>query len=341
MMQTWMPGAKIVRPRNTSAPSFVGPVRWKVCIHTTESTRGNQGGSQNYHGHQSYPHFEVEVGKGITQFFPLDVAGKALANDNRPGETNRAYVIQIECVWRAANEDWPEELLNLVAQVIAFVHRQTGMELDCLDFLGDDDGFRLAYEGSHIRRNLTNYSGVCGHQHFPENTHWDPGHLPYERLMDKVHALVGRPTPAPDPAQETFVPGTTVLTFAHSSLVLDVAGQQTADGAPVVQWPLTGRGNQLVRFEDAGNGWFHLLFEHSGKALDWDPNAKVLHQWTKMVGNPNQHWKIETVIGNVVALINKHGVVIDVPDIDRQPGARVSAWEWNGGPNQLIVKTAC
>lgn len=146
------------------------------------------------------------------------------------------------------------------------------------------------------------------------------------------------------PGGGAFVPGTHVLTFLHSGFVLDVGGASQDDGAQIVQWPLNGQKNQLVRLEDAGDGHHYVVFEHSGKVLDHDPGADVLHQWTKIDGNPNQLWRIDPASaipnGVAISLISAaDGKAVDLPAFDPTPGERVSTWEPNGGPNQLLAVT--
>lgn len=183
-------------------------------------------------------------------------------------------------------------------------------------------------------RNASVWAAVAGHYgHFnaPLNSHVDPI-SPIAAILAKLQAA---------PPKEAFVPGTHVLTFAHSGLVLDVGGRSTDNGAALVQWPLTGGENQLVRFEDAGNGFVYVVFEHSKKVLDHDANADVLHQIEKMPGNPNQHWQLVVSVGNVVNLRSRvDRKVLDVPGADPTPGVRVNTWPANGGSNQLITITS-
>ncbi len=193
-MKTLLPGARLVTPANTSPSSFID-VPWKVCLHTTEGG-GNQGGAASYHGHQSYPHFEVQDGVPITQFFPIDVAAKALYNGPGGAETNRSKMIQIEIVGRAANAaNFTDALLNKVAEIIRFVHEQTGMAVQApVRFYGAGEGIVLAHESSPIRiwgDELEQFEGILGHQHVGDgNDHWDPGAI----NIDRIIALAGGPS---------------------------------------------------------------------------------------------------------------------------------------------------
>lgn len=332
-LQLWMPGAVKDDRGGTGAPLGEGPT--VVVVHTTESD-----GPAYYDGTE--PHIEVGL-TSLRQFAALDVCSKALWNEPGGVQTNRrpGHVIQIEVIWRAA-KPMPDALLRRLALVIAFIKRS----LPDLVLAGPSQGFHgsdsagvnAPWRFTYAKWNA--FAGICGHQHVPENDHWDPGTLDIAKLIRFVHEELGTTPDVPPTQEKKFVPGTSVLTFAHSGLVLDVAGRSTEDGAPLVQWPLTGAANQLVRFEPADQGWSKVVFEHSGKVLDFDPNAKVLHQWTRTVGNANQLWKPEQVNGRIITLRSVHGVVVDLPGLDLTPGARVATWTPNGGPNQLLIQTA-
>ena len=58
------------------------------------------------------------------------------------------------------------------------------------------------------------------------------------------------------------------LTNRNSNKVADVAGQSTADGARVKQYPWNGGNNQQWEFQDAGSGYFRIVGRQSGKCLD-------------------------------------------------------------------------
>jgi hypothetical protein len=74
------------------------------------------------------------------------------------------------------------------------------------------------------------FNGVCGHQHVPENTHWDPGALDWSKLVttsqgggqmgwqwnDGAGAPIKEVTPDADQAvahQGSFFSGTNVMTY--------------------------------------------------------------------------------------------------------------------------------
>ncbi|MFF9148579.1 RICIN domain-containing protein [Streptomyces sp. NPDC014861] len=89
--------------------------------------------------------------------------------------------------------------------------------------------------------------------------------------------------------------GTYRLVNRVSGKVLDVADESTGNGAPVIQWPWTGRPNQRWRLSPNHDGSFRLVNVHSDKVLD-NPGASTtagepLDQWTD-TDAPNQWWKL-------------------------------------------------
>jgi glucose/arabinose dehydrogenase len=86
------------------------------------------------------------------------------------------------------------------------------------------------------------------------------------------------------------------LRFAGNvSSCLEVYGGPgaTHDGAEAAIWSCWGGSNQKVRVEDAGGGYYRIVFAHSNKCLEvpgWNPEWGVLlGQWT-CHGGDNQKW---------------------------------------------------
>ena len=109
-------------------------------------------------------------------------------------------------MWRAHNaRNMPDELLRKAARVIAFTKRQVPalpIAFAPQGFFGDDAGFTLARPDARQRFSFADwdrFSGICGHQHVPENGHWDPGAINTVRLGQLIHEELGQPTPGPTP----------------------------------------------------------------------------------------------------------------------------------------------
>lgn len=188
-MDQWLSGYERDPEPGAGLPRAAGAT--KVVIHTTESDPGSWRTIRNlWRGREAWgrglPHFLAE-GDRYVQLLPLDVAAYTL--ENLPGgvETNRCGpAIQVEIVGRARNGltdvDY-EALGRWLADLV-----KAGVPLNLSQhprFYGPDAGFTLAQV--HARQRMGHdefhsFAGFCGHQHVPENSHWDPGALDGARV---------------------------------------------------------------------------------------------------------------------------------------------------------------
>lgn len=209
----------------------------KAVVHTTESPRGSWGAVRNlWRGPANWgrglPHFLADRGR-VVQLLPLTVNAYTLANPPGPPDTNRSgLVVQVE--WcRYAKDPWADDELDALGRWLAdLVH--AGADLDVgvhPRFYGAGDGIVLATPTSPARMSPAAYdrfNGWCGHQHVPQNDHWDPGALDADRV-----AQIARDHLAP------------------SSEVLDVPAQRAVRFA-------TPTGDTFVF---AGDRWVHVNAE--------------------------------------------------------------------------------
>jgi hypothetical protein len=161
-----------------------GPYRG--VIHTTE-VKTYTPSTTSYYGHHNPPHFTLVQNKAgevkFYQHFPINVAARAL--ENRPGgvETNRRSAIQIEIAWKAAEiNQLPDAMLQRLWDWMRWVETQTGVKS-----YGTPTFYGQEASGLHGVARMTNdqwnqFDSWCGHQHVPENTHWDPGKLNIDLL---------------------------------------------------------------------------------------------------------------------------------------------------------------
>ena len=170
----------------------------KICLHTTE-TRGWPG----YQGGATAPHLTVmalpmERKLVAKQQTSLNVAARALRNEDGGVQTNRDTVYQWELVgtcdpayaakypdaykWYDA-DDWALDQLSVMIANVAVVK---GVLLQAPVFLpypssyGNKNGQRFSLS------QWDNFNGVCGHQHVPENVHGDPGSLNVARMLGQA-----------------------------------------------------------------------------------------------------------------------------------------------------------
>ncbi|MFF5715036.1 RICIN domain-containing protein [Streptomyces sp. NPDC012756] len=140
--------------------------------------------------------------------------------------------------------------------------------------------------------------------------------------------------------------GTRTLTGANSSLLMDVSGGSTADGAPVIQWSANGGANQQWALQQVSGNTYTVVSAKSGKCLDAADHATTpgtqLVQWTCTPGSISQQWTVDAV-GDYTSATNTSftlknlaaGLVIDVPDNSTTPGTTLALWSSNGGNNQI------
>lgn len=146
------------------------------------------------------PHFLIAPqANRVIQLLPLNVNAYTL--QNKPGgvDTNRCgHVIQAEiCGWAA--DPKTNEWYVVVADVIArTIHAGLQLNLDLAPrFWGQGERAWLATYTSGIRLPGDAWAAintVLGHQHAPENDHWDPGYVDIRRLIN----LIDHRPPAPE-----------------------------------------------------------------------------------------------------------------------------------------------
>lgn len=201
-----------------------------ICLHSTEGTS-----VPTYGGGGSAPNFTVAPDFGAKravwyQHFDFDESSRALKNLSGGVETNTMNVCQIEIVGTcdpATHGKWstqhlympelPEWFKDELAEFIAWAHQNHGVKIQSgLTF----KAYPSSYGDTSTRMTnseWTNFYGVCGHQHVPENDHGDPGNIDIDYILSKAKALVDgtatpqppKPTPTyePFPGAEFFTPG--------------------------------------------------------------------------------------------------------------------------------------
>ncbi|MGW1258447.1 peptidoglycan recognition protein family protein [Streptomyces sp. NPDC002513] len=168
-----------------------------IVLHTTE------GGSwPDYSGGSVAPNFTVKGGQ-VRQHFAANESSRALVNKSGGVQTNTLNVIQIELVGTCERGGpglyWPNASdadLKPLADLVRWLTQQYPIPL-----MSTSKPW-LAYPSSYGSKNgqrmnfaeWTNFRGICGHQHVPENDHGDPGNFPIDRLIALVKG--GKPAPS-------------------------------------------------------------------------------------------------------------------------------------------------
>lgn len=203
-MAIWIPG--VDRDENIyglGGGSFAGGPA-KIVLHTTEG--GWDSALSVFRSRMTAPHMMAAPpshpdGPRRVQFVSLDRSAYALRNDAGGVETNRDHALQVEIVWWAARarELTAEDLDWLGTQVVAPLVEHAGepIRLEAPTFYGPDPGWTLATETARQRMGPTawdTFNGVCGHQHVPENEHWDPGAIDIARILAAAGGTDHQPT---------------------------------------------------------------------------------------------------------------------------------------------------
>lgn len=185
-MADWYPHAVRVPANRASGPHDTS-YPWRGVIHTTESSTYTPS-TADYFGHSNYPHLTVH-GTNVYQHLPLSQFAFALANELGGVETNRARAVQIEVVARAAQPDWPADLVITVAALMRWVEEQTGIKREAPHFVSYPSSYGLGAPQRMGALRWREFNGWCGHQHVAENSHGDPGAIPIRALLEDDMAL--------------------------------------------------------------------------------------------------------------------------------------------------------
>lgn len=188
-MADWVAGI----PRDTSIYAAGGGSYnggpYKIVLHSTEG--GWDGSMSVFRSRMTAPHFMADPAtKRIVQMVPLNRSAYALQNQSGGVETNRDGAIQVEIVGYAGrmHELSDDQLEWLGVKVVRMIvdNAPGPIRYTAPRFYGEDAGFTLASSSARQRMSYAEwdaFNGVCGHQHVPENSHWDPGKLNIDKVL--------------------------------------------------------------------------------------------------------------------------------------------------------------
>lgn len=159
---------------------------YRGVLHTTESDTFTPRAS-SYFGHSSFPHFTI-VQRGtevvVYQHISIGRAARALRNAKGGVQTNRARAIQIEIVGRAAHSAaFSEPLLAALSRWMRWVESKVGVKPIAPFAFKGSEAYGVNGAARMTPGQWMQLDGWCGHQHVPENDHWDPGLIPIDRLL--------------------------------------------------------------------------------------------------------------------------------------------------------------
>ena len=190
-MLLWYPAADRSAPGNDAGPFLPGPMRG--VLHTTEGG-SIIGAVTAFKFHNSWPHFTVGQDGKVLQHLPLDRAARSLENQSGGVETNRLGAIQIEVVGFANSPVWPPAQVLAMILLMRWIEAQTGILPQAPAFGSKEQyGLKNPLEMSFVDWN--HFNGWCGHQHVPENSHWDPGAIAIANLLPTEVHMPDAPPP--------------------------------------------------------------------------------------------------------------------------------------------------
>ncbi len=213
------------RPRRADAPP-------RIVLHTTETPS-----LPGYSKGKSAPHFTVGVGHPesltklspgavrVWQHFPLNQTSRSLRGAPKPAETNHmgSHCIQIEMVTyvgdttkRPGNRGrLPAPLMEAVADVVRYI----AVEIPGIDLASYPEPSRWRPSGGYgvnapqrfSDKEWERFNGICGHQHVPHNSHWDPGGFDIEGFVGLVKGNVPRSSKRPETVAEAHAGWPTLI----------------------------------------------------------------------------------------------------------------------------------
>ncbi len=185
-MDALYPAAKQIPFLGAAGGSYVNGAPFRGVLHTTEA-KDFTPSPMSYYGHSDPPHFtlahDADGNVAVFQHYSIRVSSRALVHTPGLLDTNRMGAIQIEIAW-TANEiaALPQDMKDALRLLMRWIEGQASIQRTSLPFLGDE-----AYgEGSPSRMSTDewlSFNGWCGHQHVPENLHWDPGKIDIAYLL--------------------------------------------------------------------------------------------------------------------------------------------------------------
>lgn len=162
--------------RNQEQPGIGAPlnVPGKIVWHTTEGSS-----LPPYSG--SHPHFTIDLEeRRLYQHVSIRSMAYALRNLAGGAETNRANAIQVEIIGFAGRSHlWPDSHYEQLAALARWIEKYAGVRRACSVRFGGAGNLPARLGAAAWNA----YAGHIGHQHVPEQDHWDPGALQIGKII--------------------------------------------------------------------------------------------------------------------------------------------------------------
>lgn len=176
----WLDSAER-RPAAANGPAYID-LPWRGVLHTTEGTAVD-GALATFDAKKVWPTLTIDPDHlRIIEHYPVSRGARALTDSLTP--QNAARCVQIEIVGRAVDAPgWAPERLAFIRDVMRQVEdlvpipRTSGRSFLDAAGVNTHPGNRMSVD------EWKRFSGWCGHQHVPGNTHWDPGGIDIDTLL--------------------------------------------------------------------------------------------------------------------------------------------------------------
>lgn len=196
----WLPGVE--RVAGSDAGSMMPGSKWSLLLHTTEGPT-LQGAIAALRAKSAWSHFIYDPKTDhLVQCVSMNRAAKSLKSGGNFGRTNAARVIQVEIVGYAHEAPfWSAEINHRIGLMIRRIANQVPFDVSMpVQFYGDRSGFTVASKYARQRMSWTTwyrFNAICGHQHAPNNDHWDPGEIQVNQILSAARQGSVPAKPAP------------------------------------------------------------------------------------------------------------------------------------------------
>lgn len=181
-MADWCPFAESI-PFNHAGTALIRAVPPRGILHTTESLTYKPS-RWTYFGHLNPPHFTVTRQGVAYQHYPMSSGARALLHPRGTIETNRYHAYQIEIVGYAKDiANLPGPQLSVLKRLMRWIEGNSGVARTSLyRFLGSE-AYGVNSPSRITAQQWTHATGWLGHQHVPNNRHYDPGIIDIHQLL--------------------------------------------------------------------------------------------------------------------------------------------------------------
>jgi hypothetical protein len=124
----------------------------------------------------------------------------------------------------------------------------------------------------------------------------------------------------------------------QSSMLLNVDGGSTTQGARIIQWPVAGADNERWMFTATGDGYLTIKSKKSNLLLNVEGGGSAhgtrIVQWP-LTGADNERWKLEPTAGGYFVIVGKQsGLALNVFGGSTEAGTGIVQWPKAGADNE-------